>query len=617
LLIFIVVGGGFATLSVPKQWSILVNPANTPSVQEPSGLALYYNQTLSALGTGHYSEVSLLLGTIRFVDFASSLNQTVQTGNTQIASTNVTMPKATSDLHKGADLVAQRQFLAAGTYVTRGCGLADQANATLSAFKDSTVPKLTSSGVSAGLYSIGLGLASRAVSSLLADCTELQSSLSLTGPSSLPPSLLSISSSQKSVETGGSIVINGSLTLNGVGLPNQSIFLYFNGTFVGEVPSTYSGRFGGKVSIPFVYQPVGVVQAFVATNATAGFGAATSNSVELLVLFNGTRIVLGDPPAYLPTSRFQVHGELTTADGVPLPSAPVIVTFFSEAQDATTDSSGTFVATLYVPASTPDGTYNVTAVFAPRGTLGPSFNFTSIEVAHEPLNVTVNVSSLTLAGFSTSLQGRVVANGTGVSGAKVTVSSPWGSFQATTDSTGRYALSVPTPILDFSFSEPLQVGADPAQPYIASGQSVASLSLFNLLIVVIPAIALLGLGFGARTLGLLGGEGKFEEVTTSASENQTMALELEVEERDLPEMLALYRRILTLATARFQISFGRNMTLREIAAEISAVSDKRGASLSAHIIQSTEAFLYAERFDLARLKEAKEDISELEELWKK
>lgn len=610
LLIFIVLGGSFATLSVPKQWSILVNPSTVPAAQEPNALSLYYNRTLSSLGTGHYTNVSLLLSTFRFVNIPPGLNQTAQTGNSQIASMNVTMPKAAFDFQVAANLIADKQFLNASVYVARGCELAGSADTTLSGFKASTVPELASLGVPMAPYAIGLGLTSDAVSSLLAKCVELQS------PSPYPTAELTIGSLQKSVETGGSVELFGNLTLNGQGIAGQTLFFYFNGRLIGTISTSSFGKFGGTLSTPFVYEPTGVVQALVTTNKTAGFSEVASNSLSFLILFNGTRIKIGDPPAYLPTFSFSVHGNLTTVGGTPLPSAPVRVTFLSEAQDTTTDSSGAFGAVFSVPANTRDGSYYVYAAFAPHGAYGPSFNFTSIEVIHEPLNVTARTSPLTLSGFSASVQGRLTANGTGVAGAKVTVSSPWGSFQTTSDSTGGYALSVPTSLLDFAFTGGLKVSADPAQPYIASGQVPASLGLFNLLIVVMPAIIVVAVGYGARSLGLLRGKEKNEELPTALpSEEKTALLESTTSEKDMPRMLVLYLQTLRLATAKFQIDFGRNLTLREMAAKIGGVADQRGSSISSQILVMTEDFLYAERFDGARVKEAEGYVAELREMW--
>lgn len=612
LLISIVLGGGIATLSVPRQWSILVNPASVPAVQEPNALSSYYNRTFSSLGTGHYSNVSLLLDTFRFVNIPAGLNQTALVGNSQIASMNVTMPKAAFDFQVAANLIAERQFLNASAYVATGCEQAAKANATLSDFKGSTVPQLTSLGVPLQPYAIGLGLTSDEVSSLLAKCAMLQS------PSPYPAANLTIGSLQKSVETGGNVTLFGNLTLNGEGIPGQTVFFYFNGTFIGTISSSSSGKFGGTLSIPFVYEPAGVVQALVRTNNTAGFSGATSNSLRLLVLFSGTRIIVADPPAYLPTFSFGVHGNLTTTHGVPLPGAPVKVTFLNEIRNATTDSSGVFGAVFTVPANTQDGFYYVYAAFAPRGAYGPSFNFTSIEVIHEHLNMTVKVSSLTLSGFSASVRGQLTANGTGVAGAKVTVSSPWGSIQTTSNSTGGYALSVPTSLLDFAFVGGLRVSAVPAQPYVAPGEVPARLGLFNLLIVVIPAIAIGAVGYGARSLGLLKGKPKYERVTTTLpSEEKTALLEPTTLEKDMPRMLLLYLQTLRLATERFQINFGRNLTLREMAAKIGGVADQRGGSISAQILMMTEDFLYAETFNEARIKEAEGYAAELRELWKK
>jgi len=612
LLIFIVLGGSFATLSVPREWSILVNPSSVPASQETNALSLYYNQTLSSLGTGHYSNVSLLLSTFRFVNIPSALNQTAETGNSQIALMNVSVPEAASDFRVAARLSSQSQFLNATAYAADGCQLAGQANMTLSDFKTSTVPELVSLGVPSQPYAIGLALTSDAISSLLATCAAFQPQ------SPYPAATLAIGSLQKSVETGGSVKLHGNLMLNGKGIASQTVFFYLNGTLIGSGSTNSSGGVGGTLTIPFVYEPVGVVQAFVATNQTAGFRGTSSNELNLLILFNGTQIVIGDPPAYLPTFSFSVHGNLTTAGGTPLPSAPVRVTFLNETRDTTTDSSGAFGAQFTVPADTRDGAYDVYAAFAPRGVYGPSFNFTSIQVTREPMEMIVKVSSLTLTGFSASVQGRLMANGTGVAGARVTVSSPWGSYQATSDSTGQYAVSVPTSLLDFTFSGSLTVSADPAQPYIASDQVLSNLSLFNLLIIVIPAIIVVAVGYGARSLGLLRGKEKFEQYATlPALKEATTDIEPLNLGMDAPKMVLLYLQTLRLAAEKFQLSFGRNQTLREIAAKISTVADQHGSAVCSQVLGTMEDFLYAQTFDGARVKEAEAHVAELQEMWKK
>ena len=610
LLIFTVLGGSFATLSVPREWSILVNPSSAPTAQEPNALSLYYNQTLSSLGTGLYSNVSLLLSTFRFVNIAAALNQTAQTGNSQIASMNVSVPEAASDFQVAARLSSQSQFLNATAFAANGCQLAGQANMTLSDFKTSTVPELVSLGVPSQPYAIGLALTSDVVSSLLATCAAFQSPF--------PIATLSIGSLQKSVETGGNVELFGNLTLNGEAIASQTVFFYLNGTLIGSGSTNSSGGVGGTFTIPFVYEPVGVVQAFVATNQTAGFRGTSSNELNLLILFNGTQIVIGDPPAYLPTFSFSVHGNLTSAGGIPLPSAPVRVTFINETRDTTTDSFGGFGAQFTVPADARDGAYDVYAAFAPRGVYGPSFNFTSVQVTREPLEMIVKVSSLTLTGFSASVQGRLIANGTGVAGARVTVSSPWGSYQATSDSTGQYTLSVPTSLLDFAFSGSLKVSANPAQPYIASDQVLSNLSLFNFLIVVIPAIVVAALGYGAVSLGLLRGKEKFKQYATlPALKEATTDIEPLNLGVDTPKIVLLYLQTLRLAAEKFQLRFGRNQTLREIAAKISTVADQHGSAVCSQVLGTMEDFLYAETFDGARVKEAEAHVAELQEMWKK
>jgi hypothetical protein len=436
-------------------------------------------------------------------------------------------------------------------------------------------------------------------------------------PSPYPSADLKIWSRSESVVTGSSVTLFGNLTAKGEGIPGQAVLLYFNGTYIGTTRTNSSGEFEETPSLPFAYAPKGIVRAIFATNSTAGLGGAVSNLLQLGIQFNHTQITLADPPAYLPASSFTVHGNLTTNQGVPLSGAQIKLTFLNEVQNATTDSLGSFSAVLTVPANANDGVYYVYATFASQGVNGPSSGLMPIEVIHEPLKVTADLSSLTLAGYSTLVQGQLVTNGSGVAGAVVTVVSPWGSIQTVSNSTGGYALSVPTSPFDFASTADLTIRVDPTQPYIASAEGFAKLGLFNPLIVAIPLVAIGSLAYGAVSLSLMRRRRTRRDASAILTQEQALLLEPAALTKDNPAMVFLFLQTTGMAAERFQISFGRNLTLRETAEKIAQVSDPRTAGISTRVLMMAEEFLYAKTFDEARVKEAEGYVAELRELWKK
>ena len=220
-----------------------------------------------------------------------------------------------------------------------------------------------------------------------------------------PPMNFTIWSPQTEIVTGGPVALNGNLSLGKNGVSGQKVSFYLNGTLLGNAKTDNHGIINATFQIPFIYSSSAVIWAYAPRNSSANLRSATSNYVYFTIIFNQTEIELKDPPTYLPTFNFDVEGNLTTVSGVPLPNAPVKITFVNYSTFATTNGRGTFIATFTVPADAKNGIYDVDASFAPQGLYGPSFNFTTIQVTHLLLNVSVQSPKLSFAGFYTQVSG--------------------------------------------------------------------------------------------------------------------------------------------------------------------------------------------------------------------
>jgi len=298
-----------------------------------SGLAQYYNTTLTKIGEGSYTNASFLLNTFRFVNIPPSINTTAQAANADLAGLNATIPQA-QKLFASAELAIQaNELINATSLVSMGCELATNANKSLADFGGPETARFQSALVPTSQYLVGEGLVSSEVKGLNGQCTSISAQI----PGATSKSLvLTIGSTQKTIETGESVNLFGTLTRSDVGFAGQKVLFYINGSYFGILVSDSHGNFGGSLTIPFVYFQEARVQALVAPNSTAGVGGATSNPVYFTILFSKTSIVLGDPPAYLPGASFSVHGNLTTTNGDPLPDAPVTVTYLREAKSGHT-----------------------------------------------------------------------------------------------------------------------------------------------------------------------------------------------------------------------------------------------------------------------------------------
>ena len=612
----IVLGGAVTGLNVPAQWTLLQNPDNVSANHDLGTLALYYNITLTDIGSRNFDNASLLIRTFDFVNIPTSVNQTAIVGNSQIASVNSSIPRAISEFGNASQLTASNEYVNATLFVTAGCLQASYAQGNFTQFSGGTTSRLANLDVPVGNYSIGMKSVEGEISSLLSACNNLKGQLPGQPPGQ--SSQLVISSPQKSISTGGPVELFGNLTKAGAGVSAQSVLFYLNGTYFGSLLTGSDGNLHGVLTIPFVYTPVGVVNAIALKNASIGSGGGFSNDLNFTILFNATAIAVGDPPGVLPTFSFPVRGNLTTTSGVPLPGAPVKITFLGQSSMTTTDSDGVFSSRLTVPANASDGVYQVYAAFAPRGTFGPSVNFTSVQVIHIPLHLTVGVPSLSFAGFSMPVSGTVSANGSGLAGAAITASTPWGTYQGSSGATGNVSLQVPVPIWEFSFSIQIAVRAYPGQPYIAQASIQTKAGLFNLLFIVLPALGVGVAAYEFKSLGLLRRPNKEPiAVTIAALQAKKERDSLTVLERLSSQstgMLSIFYEALILAQRRFGTSFRESDTLREIAAIVEKEHAK-GGGLFSSIIRTSEDFLYAPKFDEGKVQEAEKQLAELRKEW--
>ncbi|MGI0080656.1 MAG: hypothetical protein ACRECH_13660, partial [Nitrososphaerales archaeon] len=443
LMLGIAFSGAIAGLNVPTNWGNLLNPNVVGEQYDLTSFALFYNGTLALLGGGNYSNVSQNLANFQFLNYPSNLATLASGANSEIGSMNQSIPLALSYLNETEYLVGVGSYKDASNVLDLACAQALNSELSLAQFENSTTPKFENQGVPVSEYSVGVGLVRSEISTLTDRCNALsnQTNALLNQTNSIlrgEKVAFTLSSPQSSVNTGGMLALSGSLESNGTAVQGETISFFINGTYFGNAATNVYGSFSGNFSIPFVYEPLAAVWANAPSNASSNIAGAVSNTLYLDVLFNGTQIVFGDPPSVLPTFNFTVFGSLDTDSGAPLPNAPVKITSFDQQYFVKTNSSGIFTQTLTVPANATDGIHYVYAAFAPQGVYGPSANFTSIEVVHELLNLTIDSIPLSISGTLASVSGTVRANGTALADSNITLVSPWGQFEASSDGSGKF-----------------------------------------------------------------------------------------------------------------------------------------------------------------------------------
>jgi hypothetical protein len=294
-----------------------------------------------------------------------------------------------------------------------------------------------------------------------------------------------------------------------------------------------------------------------------------------------------------------------------------------------TKSQGVFTDTLSVPANATDGLHYVYAAFAPQGAYGPSTNFTSIIVYRLPLNLTIKTPLIIIPGFPTKLTGFVKANGSALANSLIQLNTPWGTFNTTTNSHGRFSLSFKVPLTEFAFGKQVTVIASPIEPYFAIASNKVLLDLLNLILVAI-IISVAGFGiYQARNLGIrppkimrrkqeesLVSEPKIEHTIRVPWEPFSVPLLLPGAWKS--SIITSYVEALSLAAKKFGIQFARSMTIRETI-DVVLQSDKggKGSSLFSNIALATEDYVYSRRKEHWRNDEVmvQDSLSKLRALW--
>ena len=606
-------GGSVVTTTIPPSFANLQNPNQVQASPSLGALATYYNTTLSQIGLRNFANASFLLSTFRFVNIPSTVNGTAQSANSDLAKVDQTASNATKIFAMAESEIIAKEYVNATALANEGCDLANKANGSLADFQGPQTSRFQAESVPVAEYGKGASSASSEVVTLISTCNSLRLQLAFQGL------VLQIGSPQNSVETGGKVNLDGNLTFRGAGVSGEPVLFYIDGSYFGSLTTSPNGDLSGSLQIPFVYTRTAQVEALVLPDATRSVGGARSNQLLLTILFNQTTIVVVDPPAYLPGANFSVHGNLTTKSGIPLPGAPVKVTYLKDSVVTTTDGSGGFRARFTVPNNATDGTYYVYARFNPTGAYGPSFNFTSIDVYHLRLVLTLSLPGLSWSGFSTHIDGTATSNGTAVPNAKITLDSPWGASTATTDKGGHFDAVLSVSPLEFALSKNVTVSASPSEPYISGSTVVATLGLFNILLIILPATLIGVAAYEANSLGVFQGlrvrlGGRSEEALSPGSTEKPFIETLPATDGS-PEPLRLFGRALVLASTRFPIEFRPSQTIREMLSLVKAKDDGEAFVAFSSVLFTAEDFLYGKKFDSSRTDDARKALATLEVLW--
>ncbi len=325
----------------------------------------------------------------------------------------------------------------------------------------------------------------------------------------------------------------------------------------------------------------------------------------------------------MPSFNFTLGGHVIAQSGFPVPNGTIRVSAFNSVYYINTGPNGAFKTTLTVPPDTPDGLYQVTIAYEANGSFGPSSNFTMVNVVREPLNLTLNAPRVIVSGLTATISGSIQSNNSALVGCTVAVALPWGVYYGMTDSTGSYKVSVSVPLEQFSPKVQATISASPKEPYVETAQTTGSIGIINPVEFIVPAIIIGAVVYEARNLELVSkkripsNSDFLDDQIETIYKKRAFATASKLSKEGRNSMIiAIYLNALDIAIRRFQIRLVESLTIRQTIEEIlRRDKEGKGAAIFSQIGRIMEDFVYSQKFDESKAKDAERLLEKLKVAW--
>ncbi len=311
---------------------------------------------------------------------------------------------------------------------------------------------------------------------------------------------LDISLSNATVYVTEPLVVTGSLlTRNGTAMAQRNITITWAGIHL-TVPTDSNGTYKATVAFPLGY-PNGtaiVGASFHPVGPDANLFVTTDASALTQLEYYPTEITAqASSQLALPLESVSVIGTLTTATGTPLENRTLHILLDNDVVgDIDTTTNGTYVFTLHVPPSIPDGNHTLAVSFVPAAEIyAPAIASLPLAVQREPIAITaVLAASVPLSGTTLRVTGAVsfaktaVNQGTFRGNATVLFDGVrYGS--STVGDDGVFSLNVPIPLGASFGPHSVEVVYVPVDPQIDTSTQTIQVYVYNSEFVAVAVIA--------------------------------------------------------------------------------------------------------------------------------
>ncbi len=283
---------------------------------------------------------------------------------------------------------------------------------------------------------------------------------------------------------GSQITLMGTLsTMDGMPLENRWATINLDGMQAAEVMTGPGGHFRTALRVPFIYKPELSIQAlFKPKGPDIGtLAASRSNVIEVRLLYlTPTLKIEVDKGRILPTE------DLTVIGLVDVPGLEVWARGFGRTLREVADERGSFKFTFRIPAEAAEGFQTLEIGTSARDLYAPARATARVEVYRYPLELEVEIPTLTLAGLPVGVRGHLQGPMGHVKGAVVRVEGFELMRAVETDGEGRFEVYLQVPLTQSSGWHQITVQAHPSEPHYRMPSMRRNLLILNPYLLIIP-----------------------------------------------------------------------------------------------------------------------------------
>ena len=259
---------------------------------------------------------------------------------------------------------------------------------------------------------------------------------------------LTITAMPNTVVVGGPITVYGALTtVNGTPIPNATIGIYVDNTYIGGAVTNTYGEYSLNFTMPQVYMDQVNVSAIY--NPPPGSDYLPSQALAMVnVVFNVTSLTVNYTEDVLWGETIYINGYVS---GPPIRTVLISI---GGLNISTTSSNNEFSASIGTANITP-GNYSIMIYVPPIGQYAPVYFTGPVDINYIAENITVNANHVVIAGLPITISGFV---------------SPWINNTSLT-------LSFGSEVIDLNLSSPNFTVSIPTSILLNTGRHYVVLSI--------------------------------------------------------------------------------------------------------------------------------------------